>query len=241
MTTTDVYRALWRHKLFVIVLTVCLVAATWYVTSRQEPVYEASTLVRIQQRIEDPGQTLGILTAGAQLAETYAEIVRTSSVNAAIYSRLDGRVSFEEIFVSAEPVQGLDLLWISARSVSPEQARAVANAAPEALERFIRTTGTLRDQVITVQRAKLPQAPVSPNLKLNLAVAVLLGIIFNAALALVLELFGDRIADSEELERIAGYPVLAVVPNLRFSPLAPLEYRHTEPLPTKLPKKAANA
>lgn len=240
MTTADVYRALWRHKFFVLFLTGCLMAATWYVTSRQQPVYEASTLVRIQQRIEDTGQTLGVLAAGAQLAETYAEIVRTSAVNERIHAQLDGRVPYQEISLTAEPVQGLDLLWISARSTDPAQAQALANAAPSALDGFIRVTGTLRDHVVTVQQAELPREPVSPSLKLNLALAFLLGLILNAALTLMLELIGDRISDSEELEKETGYPVLAEVPSLRLGPLPSLELgSRTSSLAERLSRKAA--
>ena len=58
------------------------------------------------------------------------------------------------------PVQGLDMLTISARSPDPLTAERIANAAPLALESFIRQTGTMRDQITLIQRANLPTASV---------------------------------------------------------------------------------
>ena len=41
VTAADVYRALWRHKFFIVAFPALLVGATWYFTDRQTPVYEA--------------------------------------------------------------------------------------------------------------------------------------------------------------------------------------------------------
>jgi uncharacterized protein involved in exopolysaccharide biosynthesis len=48
LTAGDVYRALWRHKVFIAVLTAAFVTATWYATKQQTQTYEASALVRAQ-------------------------------------------------------------------------------------------------------------------------------------------------------------------------------------------------
>jgi capsular polysaccharide biosynthesis protein len=113
------------------------------------------------------------------------------------------------------------MLTISARSPDPLTAERIANAAPHALESFIRQTGTLRDQVTLVQRASLPTAPASPNLKLNLALALILGLIFNGALALMIDLISDRVGDADELEKLTGVPVLATIPPLKFAETVP--------------------
>jgi capsular polysaccharide biosynthesis protein len=105
---------------------------------------------------------------------------------------------------------------ITARSPSPERAAQVANAAPKALQAFIRQSSTKADRVITVERASVPANPAFPRLKLNLALALLLGLIFNGALALLIEVLGDRVHDADEVERLTGQPILTTVPNLHF-------------------------
>ena len=210
----EFYGALWRHKIFISAMTAIFIASALVLTLREQKIYQASSLVRVQQLISDPGQALGVLAASAQLAQTYGKIVETSTIAQKIATNSKGQLPFSEVdgHVSGSPVQGLDMLTISARSPDPLTAERIANAAPHALESFIRQTGTLRDQVTLVQRADLPTAPASPNVKLNLALALLLGLIFNAALALVIDLISDRVGDADEFEKLTGVPVLASIP-----------------------------
>lgn len=212
----DVYRALWRHKWFILVLTGALVLATGVLTARQEKIYKASTLIRIQQRIQDTGQTLGALEAGQRLALTYSRIVKTSTIAEGVQRSFHGSLRRSDIDISAEAVPDLELVTISAKSPSPRTAQRIANAVPRALKTFIADTGTLRDQVITVEPASLPDNPVSPRPKLNLALALLFGLVFNGALALLLEVLADRLPSTDELERLTARPVLATIPTLHF-------------------------
>ena len=226
MIAGEIYRGLWRHKFFITALTAVLVAVSWYFTSRQTPVYEASTLVRVQQRIQDPGQALGALEASEQLARTYANIVQTRE----LYGRVTALVpsASQDVKISAEPVADLGLLWIKAKSSDPQHAAQVANAAPEALRSLISQTGTLRDQIVTVDRADTPVKPVAPNLKMNIAIALLLGLIFNGALALLIEVLSDRLPEPDELEAALGCPILATIPALSFPRLDAREQQARE-------------
>lgn len=217
MAVEDVYRALWRRKILIVFLTAIAVAATWYVTSRETRIYKSSTLLRVQQKVTDPTQSLGVLTAGGLLAKTYANIVTTTSIANRISKELGNRVSPRQVDLTASPVLDLDLLWVTARSPDPRIAQVVAAAAPGALVSFIRETGTLRDEVVTVQKAELPPSPISRNLTFNIAITLLLALIFNSALALLIEVLSDRVTDLAELERMTELPVLARVPKLAFS------------------------
>src|SRR5215510_12074406 len=114
MTIADVYRAIWRHRLFIVVLATALVARVWFVTSRQEKVYETGALVRIQQKIQNPNQILRGLAPGEQPAQTYAEIVGTYTIAERISKELGGQIPTGDIHIKGQPVSDLDLLWIVA-------------------------------------------------------------------------------------------------------------------------------
>jgi capsular polysaccharide biosynthesis protein len=267
LTAGNVYRALWRHKLFILVLTAAFVAATVYVTVQQDREYEAAMLMRVQERGPNAGNASAALQASQDLAQTYAKIIGAGALKGEIRTlvaqcrlrtaapqkragaptgqgnsqspkkatgppagsceslgvtgntRLSPR-RVSEVSVSASPVQDLDLLSISARSKDPTNARIAANAVPWALRAFIRNTGSATtEKIITVKAATTPSAPVSRHLALNIVIATMLGLIFNGALALVLELFRDRLPEPDELERALGHPVLATVPSLRLHSL----------------------
>jgi capsular polysaccharide biosynthesis protein len=288
LTGGDVYRALWRHKFFIAVLTAVFVGAAWYVTSRQTRRYEASTLVRVLVQGSRAGDASAALVASQTLTQTYAQIVdagalkpgiktlvagcnsgqparlkailpvasapsgtpsagggvplATRSARRAAAARRSLRKTYasacrslgitrrvpapptkvSKVHLSASPVQDLDLLSIGARSRSRRHATIAANAAPWALRAFIRRSGSRSEKIVTVKAATTPTSPVSRQLPLKLTIALMLGLIFNGALAMLIELFRDRLPEPDQLGREVGVPVLATIPALRLHQAASL-------------------
>ena len=242
MTAADVYRALWRHKWFILVLTGACVAAASLATVQQTKHYEASALVRVQERGRAAaGNPSAALQASQELAQTYARMIGSGALRedmttlVAACTRPSARVAraspcqwlfgrrraglapgtISSVKLTAENVQDLDLLSITARSESPRDALVAAAAAPDALRRFIRRTAPPSERVVTV-KAPTSSSVVSQHLALNVTIALMLGLIFSGALALLLELFRDRLPEADELEVAVGHPVLATIPTLRL-------------------------
>lgn len=219
MTTTDVYRALWRHKAFIVLMTSAVIAAVAFLTSRQTPVYEAHTRVHIFPPLTDSVDPAQAADIGERLAQTYAEAVQTTAIATKVYQQLNGDIPLGAIEgkISAEPANGLEFMTISVRNRNPDNAQRIANEVPPALKSYIAQFENLRGlEVSVVDPAVRPSEPASPNMRLNIILALLFGLIFNAALALLVEALGDRFHDTEELEELTGQPVLATVPSLKF-------------------------
>jgi capsular polysaccharide biosynthesis protein len=213
----DIYRALWRRRFLILILTATTVATAYVLVSRETKVYNSSTLVRVQQRVADPTQVGQAIGVAQHLAQTYAHIVTTDNIADKVFTSLRGTVPRQNIHLSAKPIEDLELLYISATSPVPEQAAAVANAAPVVLRKFIDAQPpALRDEIEVINKAGVSTAPSSPNVKLAVIIALLGGLIFNSCLALALELLSDRLRDTDELEAATGLPVLATVPTLVF-------------------------
>jgi capsular polysaccharide biosynthesis protein len=222
----DVYRALWRHKVFILVLTAACVAVTWYVTSLQTPSYEASTLVRVQQRPSGSVDSLAALQGSELLAHTYAEIIDSGGLDGEVRSIAARRIRPGQSFgidLSTSRPQDLGLIWISARNEAPARAAVIANAVPEALRGFIRRSGAQRDEIVMVKPATVPGSAVSPDVWLNVALAAVLALIFNSALALLIEVFRDRLPEPDELGQAVGYSVLTTIPTLRLRTVTTVE------------------
>ena len=218
MRLDDVYRTLWQYKLLIASLTAALVGLSWWLTSLEKPVYEAATLVRVQQRIDDPGQSFNALATGQELAKTYATISETDTIAGRIRDALGGAVPLADIkgHVHGQAVQDLDLLWIRVRGNDPAQITRIANAAPSALRDYIAQTGTLHDVVTTAEAATRPRSPVAPSKSKNMVLALVLGLLLNSGIALAVKVLRDPVGSAEEIERASGLPVLAAIPPLRF-------------------------
>jgi capsular polysaccharide biosynthesis protein len=216
---SDVYRTLWRHKVLIIVTTLLLVAVTAILTSRQTKLYTASSLVRVQHNIQDSQEALGALMTGERLARTYEPVAETKSVRHLVETRLQDKLPDDTFVVDATQLSDLDLLKIAATHRDPKVAAAVANAIPAALTSFIDKTDTFPDTITMVERASPPTTPSSPNLRLRLVIALMLGLILSSGLVLFREMLSDRIEGPEELEKLTGHPVIATIPPLKLFPV----------------------
>ncbi|MBD8698311.1 polysaccharide biosynthesis tyrosine autokinase [Sphingomonas sp. CFBP 13714] len=77
----------------------------------------------------------------------------------------------------------------------------------------IGVAGVGTNNVMIVDPAKIPQAPSSPNLILNMLVALMLGGIIAGATAFALEQIDETIKNPGDIARIINEPMLGAIPN----------------------------
>lgn len=69
-----------------------------------------------------------------------------------------------------------------------------------------------KDTMTIVEQAKKPNQPSFPNVKLNLAIGAILGLIVGIGLAFFLEFIDTSVKSLDDVERYLQVPVLAVIP-----------------------------
>jgi len=72
--------------------------------------------------------------------------------------------------------------------------------------------GTAKTPITVYQPAEPESKPLKPNIKLNLALGGAVGLLFGFGLAFFLEYLDTSIKSMDEVEKLLGIPVLAVVP-----------------------------
>ncbi|HEY0596196.1 polysaccharide biosynthesis tyrosine autokinase, partial [Sphingopyxis sp.] len=84
------------------------------------------------------------------------------------------------------------------------------------LQRYkeIGVAGVGTNNISLVDRAKAADRPSSPNLPLNLAVALLLGVLAATAVVLILEKIDNSIRDPQEVVNRFGLPLLGAIPEV---------------------------
>ena len=70
------------------------------------------------------------------------------------------------------------------------------------------------ENVNLIDRAALPTVPVSPRVKLNLAVALALGFIAAVGLAFLLENLDRTLKTPEDIQKYLQVPVLGIIPRI---------------------------
>jgi capsular exopolysaccharide synthesis family protein len=95
-----------------------------------------------------------------------------------------------------------------------ERERAVAqlNALEAQLQVLPDAEAVRRGGGTVISEAETPTVPVRPRMGLNLAVAMVIGVILGLALAFLAENLDDRMKNPEEVEERIGAPVLGYIP-----------------------------
>jgi len=63
-----------------------------------------------------------------------------------------------------------------------------------------------------IDQALIPEAPIKPNKKLNLAIGGILGLMLGVMLVFFMEYMDNTIKNTEDVERILNLPILGVIP-----------------------------
>jgi capsular polysaccharide biosynthesis protein len=203
-------------RLWVIVLVVVVftgMAVGFSLT--QTPTYEASVKVLVGQKQEEAAvSNLGSDVEGLQqLTMTITEAVDSRPVAEAVIDRLNLEMTPDGFLnnLEAQQIPETQFIQITYEDTNPERARLVANTTGEVLSNLV---SEVSPDVYAVtasvwEPADTPEAPVSPNLKLNIFMALVVGVTSGLALAFLLEylaLGGKGIErDAEETEETSAW------------------------------------
>ena len=87
-----------------------------------------------------------------------------------------------------------------------------------------RLEGTGESNVIVVDRALIPLRAYRPSLVMNLALGLVLGVMFGVGGAFLVEYLDRTIKVSEEVERVLSVPVLGTIPDISEGSGSPYDY-----------------
>ncbi|MFT8342177.1 MAG: Wzz/FepE/Etk N-terminal domain-containing protein [Clostridium beijerinckii] len=180
------------------------------------PKYEASTKVFIGKEktdSKDQNYNNSDIQMYQQLLKTYAEVIKTNALVEKAINAKDFDLNPKEVLndltvTPAANTQILEIKYISKdRNLSKEVLDSITNE-------FIKTSTDLipNGNVKIVEPAELPENPASPNKKLNIAIAFLLGLMISVGLAFLLEFLDSTFKSKEQLEQILGVPVIGAIP-----------------------------
>ena len=208
MLFPDLHSTLRRYRLLIVIGTALCLAAALLATSHRQKLYSAGAVVRVIPGGADTSANQQY-EASQRLARSYAEIYQRGAVSQRIDQMLHLKKPVANVELVANEVKDLDLLLVGAITADPHRSTAIANAGWRALDRL--STG---ERLVLIDPAATPTSPSSPDLKLNVALALVGGLILMTGLAFALNAIQQPIPEREAIERNFGLPVLAVMPRL---------------------------
>ncbi|MGB8648015.1 MAG: polysaccharide biosynthesis tyrosine autokinase [Anaerolineae bacterium] len=129
MELKQYFGVIWKWLWLIVLATGIAAGASYYATSRQPKIYQASTKIMVGQSLQatDPN-TLDIYTS-QQLAPTYIQIAKTGPVLQGTIDKLGLKMAPEQLagMINAAPIQGTQLIQLNVIDTDPARAQSLAN------------------------------------------------------------------------------------------------------------------
>ncbi len=180
------------------------------------PIYQASTTMIVSyKQNQESIMTYNDLQTSQKLVATYTEIVKSELVSDAVINKLNLELSPKELIdkISVSQVGQTEILKLTVKDEDPELATLIANTIAQVFQEDIGQMMEV-DNVSTIDIAKVPENPTSPNKMMNIAIAGVLGLVISVGLVFVLEFLDRTYKTPTDVERHLGLPLIGAIPDM---------------------------
>jgi capsular polysaccharide biosynthesis protein len=178
------------------------------------PIYQASTQLLVNKKSEDQVYyNSNELQTSMQLINTYKEIIKSPRILDIVANELnldmDGKQLKGKVTVGTDDSQVVN---ISVQDENPQQAVDIANTIASVFTKEVIDIFEV-DNVSVLWTAELAdaQAPVKPQPVLNIAIALVVGLMAGVGLAFLLEYLDNTVKNEQDIEKILELPILGVI------------------------------
>jgi len=165
------------------------------------------------------GFDLGSLNLSQKLVVTYSEIVKSRIVLEAVIERMDLDMTYTQLLanISASPVNNTEILRITVHHGDPETAADIANTIADVfIKEVMRILQVSNVEVIDLAIPMTRPTNVRPVQ--NLAIGIILGMMFIIFLVFFIEFLDQSIKTEDDVKRYIGLPVVGAIIDFDTAP-----------------------
>jgi capsular polysaccharide biosynthesis protein len=181
------------------------------------PEYESSTKVFIgKEQKQQEVYNISDIQMYQKLLKTYAEVIKTEDLITKAIDIAGLDIKSKEALNNLTVVSIVDtqILEIRYKSKSPEEAVKLVSALKD---EFVKLSAELvpNGNIQVLEEARFPMKSVSPNKKMGLAIAIILGLMVGLGVIFLIEFLDNTYKRKDILEKELNIPVLGTIPNLK--------------------------
>lgn len=215
----ELLEILLKRKLLIIIMTVlCTVAGGVYSVFLITPMYNAETTMMVNgaKNMTDIASSLdiGSINLSQKLVVTYGEIVKSRIVLEQTIDSLKLDMTYGQLLrkTTAQQVGGTEILKIAVQDEDPAQAAVIANKISDVFVKEVMRILKVNN-VETIDKAIPIEKPVNVKTALNIAIAMILGLMLGVFTAFVLEYMDNTIKTENDVQKHLDLPVLGLIPD----------------------------
>ncbi|PEZ03477.1 capsular biosynthesis protein [Bacillus sp. AFS018417] len=179
------------------------------------PIYQTSTQILVNQKKQE-GATFqsGEIQTNIQLTNTYKVIIKSPVVLDQVKEKLNLDMTTQALTQNIDVANEKDsqVISVTVKDKDPKLARDIANTTAEVFKGEVAKIMNV-DNVTVLSKAEIAehQSPIKPRPSLNIAIAIVVGLMASIGLAFLLEYLDNTVKKEEDIEALLGLPVLGVV------------------------------
>ncbi|PWW31264.1 capsular polysaccharide biosynthesis protein [Cytobacillus oceanisediminis] len=179
------------------------------------PIYQTSTQLLVNQAKNDqPVYNPGEIQTNLQLINTYNVIIKSPAILDLVIDKLDLDMTTDQLNskITVGSQKDSQVVAITVEHPDPKLAADIANTTASVFHREIKEIMNI-DNVTILAKAEVKDnmSPIKPQPVLNIAIALVVGLMAGVGLALLLEYFDNSIKDEQDIERHLDLPILGVI------------------------------
>ena len=217
ISLSEIFEALKKRWVMIVAITLTATLISGVISFFViDPVYETSTKVFIgKEESDETAYNTNDIQMYQKLLQTYAQAIKTRDLVGRAIDNLSYDLQENNVIggLTVTPVTDTQILQINYKSKDPKEAKDVLKSVTQ---EFIKTSKELvpNGNVKVIEEVQLPENPVSPNKKMNIAIAFLLGLMVSVGLVFLLEYLDNTYKNKEQLEKELDIPVLGAIPDV---------------------------
>lgn len=178
--------------------------------------YVSSGKIIVNNRRTEGGTSItnDEINSAKGLTAVYSIVIKSDPIMNRVIDnlKLDMTTNKLQSMISVSPVNGTQVMNISAKTTNPELSAQIVNEilkiAPEDIVAKVEA-----GSVNIISEAVINSSPVSPNASRNALLTASLVAIGLGAIYILLELLDKTLKSPDDIEKELGYPVLGIIPN----------------------------
>lgn len=148
-----------------------------------------------------------------KLVKTYAQIAKLDSVAEDVIKKGNLQMSVKNFqgIVKVTPQADTQILDLAVENKDPYKAKEITDIFTEVfIKKAVDAIPSGNIQVL--DKAQVPEKPIKPKNKLNIAIAFFLGLMVSVGSAFLLEYMDNTIKTDEDISKVLDLPVVGVIP-----------------------------
>jgi capsular polysaccharide biosynthesis protein len=182
------------------------------------PVYQASTQMLVNQKSsEQPTLDPNQIRTNVDMINTYKQVIQSPAILDKVVKELDLQQSTDALIgkITVNSEQNSQVFSLTIQDEDPAQAVKLANAISQTFSTEVPSIMNV-DNVKILAPAVLKEnsSPIKPKPLLNIAIALVVGLMAGVGIAFLLEYLDNTIKTEEDIQNVLGLPILGAIPKI---------------------------